>query len=61
MATAQESTPKLKKAASKPKKALTPAEQAERQASIDRLDTDIRRSKMGKSYTLAEIKKEFGL
>jgi len=44
-----------------PKKALTPAEQAERQASIDRLDADIRKSKMGKSYTLAEIKKEFGL
>jgi len=51
-----------KKAATpKTKRTLTPAERAERQASIDRLDADIRRSKMGKSYTLAEIKKEFGL
>ena len=52
-----------KKATSKttPKRTLTQAERAERQASIDRLDADIRRSKMGKSYTLAEIKKEFGL
>ena len=49
------------KATPKTKRTLTPAEQAERQASIDRLDADIRRSKLGKSYTLVEIKKEFGL
>ncbi|NLA99565.1 MAG: hypothetical protein GX837_01135 [Methanomicrobiales archaeon] len=48
-----------KKAATpKTKKTLT---QAEIQASIDRLDADMERAGKGRKYTLAEIKKEFGL
>ncbi len=47
-----------KKATSKTKKTLT---QAEIQASIDRLDADMERAGKGRKYTLAEIKKEFGL
>ncbi|WP_214019589.1 hypothetical protein [Methanoculleus sp.] len=47
-----------KKATPKTKRTLTPAEI---QASIDRLDADMERAGKGRKYTLAEIKKEFGL
>ena len=51
--TVEKATPKTT-----PKRTLT---QAEIQASIDRLDADMERAGKGRKYTLAEIKKEFGL
>ena len=47
-----------KKATPKTKRTLT---QAEIQASIDRLDADMRKWGEGRKYTLAEVEKRLGL